>query len=58
MTIRGSCSCYGHADECVAAREEDKDVEGMYQSYYLGIWGWDNSFITGAALSKGIRDSL
>ena len=29
MTVRGSCSCYGHADECVAAREEDKNVEGM-----------------------------
>ena len=37
MTIRGSCSCYGHADECVAAREEDKDVEGMYQAYNLGM---------------------
>ena len=37
MTIRGSCSCYGHADECVAAREEDKDVEGMYQ-FTLFLW--------------------
>ena len=40
MTIRGSCSCYGHADECVAAREEDKDVEGMYpKSIYRGRAG-------------------
>ena len=29
MTVRGSCSCYGHADECVAHRPEDELVEGM-----------------------------
>ena len=30
MTIRGSCACYGHADECVADRPEDENVEGIY----------------------------
>lgn len=29
MTVRGSCSCYGHADSCKPFREQDKDVKGM-----------------------------
>ena len=29
MVVRGSCSCYGHASECVWEREEHKDIPGM-----------------------------
>jgi hypothetical protein len=29
MTIRGSCSCYGHADRCLPEKEEHKDIQGM-----------------------------
>lgn len=29
MIVRGSCSCYGHANSCVYAEERHKDIEGM-----------------------------
>lgn len=29
MVVRGSCSCYGHASECVHAEERHKDIDGM-----------------------------
>ncbi len=29
MTVRGSCSCYGHAERCLPEREEDEDIFGM-----------------------------
>ena len=29
MTVRGSCSCYGHADVCLPDQPEDADIPGM-----------------------------
>ncbi len=29
MTVRGSCSCYGHAERCLPEKEEHKDIFGM-----------------------------
>lgn len=29
MTVRGSCSCYGHAERCLWEKEEHKDIQGM-----------------------------
>lgn len=29
MTVRGSCSCYGHADTCLPYNDEHKAIEGM-----------------------------
>ncbi len=29
MTVRGSCSCYGHAERCLPEKEEHKDIVGM-----------------------------
>ena len=29
MTVRGSCSCYGHADSCKPAKPEHANIEGM-----------------------------
>ena len=29
MTIRGSCSCYGHAERCLPERPEDAGITGM-----------------------------
>ena len=29
MTVRGSCSCYGHADSCKPAKPEHENIEGM-----------------------------
>ena len=29
MVVRGSCSCYGHASECVPARPEHENIPGM-----------------------------
>jgi laminin beta 1 len=29
MTVRGSCSCYGHAERCLPERPEHNDILGM-----------------------------
>ena len=29
MTVRGSCSCYGHAETCLPEKEEHAEIEGM-----------------------------
>ncbi len=29
MTVRGSCSCYGHAQRCLPEKEEHKEIQGM-----------------------------
>jgi hypothetical protein len=29
ITIRGSCSCYGHAKQCLPGPNEDKNIPGM-----------------------------
>ena len=29
MTVRGSCSCYGHAERCLPEKPEHGDIEGM-----------------------------
>ena len=29
MTVRGSCSCYGHADSCKPETPEHAKIEGM-----------------------------
>ena len=29
MTVRGSCSCYGHADSCKPAKPEHANITGM-----------------------------
>ena len=29
MTVRGSCSCYGHADSCKPAKPEHANIQGM-----------------------------
>ena len=56
MTIRGSCSCYGHADECVAAREEDKDVEGKYLCTNPIIWEIRDGIIPLSLAQPWIRE--
>ena len=32
MTVRGSCSCYGHAEKCLPEKPEDEDILGMIYS--------------------------
>ena len=29
MTVRGSCSCYGHAEKCLPEKPEDEDILGI-----------------------------
>lgn len=41
MTVRGSCSCYGHAEKCLPEKPEHADVQGKlfhFESFSLFIF--------------------
>ena len=38
MTVRGSCSCYGHAEKCLPEKPEDEDILGMIYSKVHNFW--------------------
>ena len=37
LTIRGSCSCYGHAKQCLPGPNEDKNKPGMVSCTVIAV---------------------